>query len=82
MTKLESRLATAISQAFVQFFDHTPAQNLLALQPTRKEFAGTFTFVTFPFTKPLGQSPDQIGQAIGQHLKERVEPLRTHVLRP
>lgn len=71
MTKLESRLATAISQAFVQLFDHTPAQNLLALQPTRKEFAGTFTFVTFPFTKPLGQSPDQIGQAIGQHLKEQ-----------
>jgi arginyl-tRNA synthetase len=70
MTTLESRLTEAISQAFARVFDHTPAPNLLQLQPTRKEFAGTFTFVTFPFTKPLGKSPDQIGQALGQHLKE------------
>ncbi len=38
------------------------------LQPTRKDFDGTYTFVTFPLTKPLRQSPAQIGQAIGTWL--------------
>jgi arginyl-tRNA synthetase len=70
MTTLELRLTEAISHAFTEVFDHAPAPNLLQLQPTRKEFAGTFTFVTFPFTRALGKSPDQIGQALGQHLKE------------
>ena len=42
----------------------------LALQPTKKEFNGVYTFVTFPLTKALRQAPAQIGQAIGTWLLE------------
>ena len=44
-----------------------PAEQL-TLQPTRKDFAGSFTLVTFPFTKTLGKGPEQIGQALGEWL--------------
>ncbi|GAB3022510.1 arginine--tRNA ligase [Spirosoma pulveris] len=38
------------------------------LSPTKKEFEGQYTFVTFPYTKSLRQAPAQIGQAIGNWL--------------
>ncbi|AUD04781.1 arginine--tRNA ligase [Spirosoma pollinicola] len=40
------------------------------LSPTKKEFEGQYTFVTFPYTKVLRQAPAQIGQAIGNWLLE------------
>ena len=40
------------------------------LAPTKKEFEGQYTFVTFPLTKSLRQAPAQIGQAIGTWLVE------------
>ena len=40
----------------------------VTLQPTRKEFEGVYTFVTFSLTKTLRQPPAQIGQAIGTWL--------------
>lgn len=43
----------------------------VALQPTKKEFEGTYTFVTFPLTKPLRKSPADIGQDLGQFLLEK-----------
>ncbi|NNC84398.1 MAG: arginine--tRNA ligase [Flavobacteriales bacterium] len=39
-------------------------------QKTRKDFKGEMTLVTFPLTKALKKSPEQIGEDIGQHLKE------------
>lgn len=78
MTQLELRLTEAIGQALGQVYGHTPAPALLQLQPTRKEFAGTYTFVTFPLTKPLGKSPDQIGQALGGYLKEHTPEVQDY----
>lgn len=40
------------------------------LSPTKKEFEGQYTFVTFPYTKSLRQAPAQIGQTIGNWLVE------------
>ena len=40
----------------------------VTLQPTKKEFEGLYTFVTFPLTKSLRKSPADIGQSIGQFL--------------
>lgn len=41
----------------------------IALTPTRKEFAGDYTIVVFPFTKFVKKSPDTIGQELGEYLK-------------
>ncbi len=40
----------------------------LQLQKTRKEFVGDLTWVTFPFTKSLKKSPDQIALEVGEFL--------------
>ena len=41
------------------------------MQPTRKEFEGTHTFVVFPFLKASKKSPEATAIAIGDYLKSR-----------
>jgi len=72
MTSLETTLTTGISQGLQNLFGITADPSQLALQPTRKEFAGTYTFVTFPYTKAAGKSPDQIGQGLGEYLQTQL----------
>ena len=45
-------------------------EETILLQPTKKDFAGFYTFVTFPYTKSLRKSPVEIGTALGQFLRE------------
>ncbi|MCA8831185.1 arginine--tRNA ligase [Hymenobacter pini] len=68
MQHLEQDLKTALGAAIQQVFGTEVPATQLTLQPTRKEFAGSFTLVTFPFTKTLGKGPEQIGQALGEWL--------------
>ena len=48
----------------------------LGLQPTRKDFAGSFTLVTFPLTKVFGKGPEAIGQALGEWLTAHAPAVR------
>jgi len=66
--QLEQDLKTALGAAFQNVFGTEVPAAQLVLQPTRKDFAGSFTLVTFPFTKTLGKGPEQIGQAVGEWL--------------
>ena len=45
------------------------------LQPTRKEFEGQITIVTFPITKISRKSPEQTGVEIGEFLKSEVKEI-------
>ncbi len=45
------------------------------LQPTRKEFEGQVTIVTFPITKVSRKSPEQTGTEIGEFLKNEVKEI-------
>ena len=45
------------------------------LQPTRKEFEGQITIVTFPFTKISRKSPEQTGAEIGEFLRSEVKEI-------
>ncbi len=65
MQQLESSLKTALQAAAQAVFGVEIPAASLTLQPTRKEFAGSFTLVTFALTKVLGKGPEQIGQALG-----------------
>jgi len=47
----------------------------IGLQPTRKEFEGQITIVTFPFTKFSRKSPEQTGNDIGEFLKNEVKEI-------
>ncbi len=66
---LESILKLHIQKALVALYDIN--EENVFLQPTKKEFEGFYTFVTFPYTKLLRKSPIEIGQSIGQYLKEK-----------
>ncbi|WP_345125766.1 arginine--tRNA ligase [Hymenobacter antarcticus] len=67
--QLENSLKTALQTAAQAVFGVEIPPASLTLQPTRKEFAGSFTLVTFPLTKAFGKGPEQIGQALGEWLK-------------
>jgi arginyl-tRNA synthetase len=45
------------------------------LQPTRKEFEGQVTIVTFPFVKFSRKSPEQTGNEIGAFLEKEAEEI-------
>ncbi len=70
---LEVTLKEGLSKAFKALFDHEVDPSSLALQPTRKEFEGTYTFVVFPFLKITKGNPEASGTQLGEWLKEHVE---------
>ncbi|MEJ8757466.1 arginine--tRNA ligase [Pontibacter sp. H259] len=74
--QLQATISKSISDALQALFTITVDAAQIALQPTRKEFAGSFTFVTFPFTKQAGKGPEQIGQALGEYLKENAAEIK------
>ncbi|HET9503591.1 MAG TPA: arginine--tRNA ligase [Hymenobacter sp.] len=69
MQQLEQTLKTALQAAAQAVFNQQIPAASLVLQPTRKDFAGSFTLVTFPLTKAFGKGAEQLGQALGEWLK-------------
>ena len=65
---IQEEVSSAIQRAVVALYGQEIDD--VVLQPTKKEFEGTYTFVTFPLTKALRQAPAQIGQTIGTWLIE------------
>jgi len=64
---IEQQLKSDISLALKSLFDD---DSEVVIQPTRKDFDGTYTFVVFPLVKKLRKSPVEIGKTIGAHLAE------------
>ena len=69
--KLEEDIKIHIKNAFKSIFEVELDSAQLFLQPTRKEFEGTHTFVVFPFLKISQKSPEATAVAIGDFLKSR-----------
>ncbi|MFD2935588.1 arginine--tRNA ligase [Spirosoma flavum] len=65
---IQSTIETDIVRCIAELYPVNPG--VVQLSPTKKEFEGQYTFVTFPYTKILRQAPAQIGQAIGTWLVE------------
>ena len=66
---LEITLREGIQAAIKSTFDSESPIDTITLQPTRKEFAGTYTFVTFPLTRLSKLSPEATGEKLGEYLK-------------
>ena len=45
----------------------------IQLQPTKKEFEGSYTFVTFPYGKETQKSPEIVGRMIGENVKANTQ---------
>lgn len=70
---LEQKIQKAISEAFAKLYNHEIGPDQVSLQPTRKEFEGSYTFVTFPFLKVTKGKPEDAGAQIGGWLKENTD---------
>lgn len=71
MINLQHSIKEAISSAFLDLFDYQLQIDQIQIQPTRKDFEGTYTFVMFPFLRITKKSPEQSGELIGDYLKEK-----------
>ncbi|NMM50233.1 arginine--tRNA ligase [Marinigracilibium pacificum] len=72
---LEGKIIDHIKDAFKKEFDHEITEDI-SLQPTRKEFEGTYTFVVFPFLRVTKKGPEQSGAVIGEYLKENCDVVK------
>jgi len=66
--QIESLIKTSLQSALREIYN--VEEQVIALQPTKKDFEGFYTFVTFPYTKSLRKPPVEIGNALGQYLME------------
>ena len=72
---IEKQVKNAITQVYKITLDH------VEFQPTRKDFEGDITLVTFPMLRQIKTNPVQLGQAIGDYLVEKVpEVVRFNVV--
>ena len=68
MFDLVSQLREDIKKAFKACFKLE--LDVISLQPTRKEFAGQYTIVMFPYLKSTQKGPEESGEMIGASLQE------------
>lgn len=69
---IQETIASGIQKAFKVCFSHEIPLREISLAPTRKEFAGTYTFVFFSYLKISKLSPEATGTALGVYLKENL----------
>ncbi|MBO3698209.1 arginine--tRNA ligase [Roseivirga sp. E12] len=65
---MEEQIKQGVSDALKALYSHDVAADEIGLQPTRKEFEGTYTFVTFPFARFSKKNPEETGNEIGAYL--------------
>jgi arginyl-tRNA synthetase len=70
---LEPKIQEALGKAFASLYDHDLPSDQISLQPTRKEFEGTYTFVVFPYLKVTKGKPEDSGSQIGGWLKKNTD---------
>jgi arginyl-tRNA synthetase len=65
----EFLLKESIAKGLEKEFSISVAPESILLEPTRKDFEGSLTFVVFPYIKQAKLSPEQIGARIGEFCK-------------
>ncbi len=66
---LEETVKKELKSAFKNVFDYTLQDKELALLPTRKEFEGDYTFVTFPVARYAKKNPQETASLLGESIK-------------
>lgn len=75
---IPNSLKKAIQSAFQALFETTLSLDEINLQPTRKGFQGTYTFVTFPFSRISKKKPDETATILGDYLVANEEMVRDY----
>jgi arginyl-tRNA synthetase len=66
---IETLLQQGIGQALDNLYSISVEPSQVQLQGTKKEFAGDFTLVVFPFVKQARKAPEAVANEIGVQLK-------------
>lgn len=64
-----NKLKIVISEAINNLTGHEVELDKLTISPTRKEFEGDYTLLVFPLTRFFGKKPEEVGEMIGEELK-------------
>lgn len=70
---ISEHIQAGVAAALNKLYELNVEPESIIVQPTRKEFEGDYTAVLFPFVKQLRQSPDELGNTIGEFLKQNDE---------
>ena len=65
-----NEIKNGVADALLNRYKIKIDQEQISLQPTRKDFEGDITLVTFNLAKVAAVSPEQIGNEIGEFLTE------------
>ena len=66
--QIEKIVAQACVKAIESLYGTSVEESAVNIAPTRKEFEGNYTVVTFPFTRFSKKSPEETGKEIGEWL--------------
>ncbi len=70
---LDELVKKEIGAAFLKLFGYKLDSKALNLLPTRKEFQGDYTFVTFPVARYAKKNPDETATLLGEVVKNSSE---------
>ena len=73
---IQKAIEQQVKIALSEVYGITP--EVLEFQPTRKDFEGDLTLVTFPFLKQARTNPVQLGTTIGDNLVENIEEVEKY----
>jgi len=69
---IENYLAAMCAEGVKTLFDAEVSPSDIQVQPTRKDFDGELTIVTFPLVRFAKKSPEETGSALGEYLQSRM----------
>jgi len=72
---IEARISAKVQKALLRLYDTEISSDKIQIQRTRKDFAGDFTVVVFPFLRYSKLPPEQTGEEIGNFLKDKVDEI-------
>jgi len=72
---MEAQIKEAIAAGLKSLYDQDVNAETIQLQPTRKEFRGTYTFITFPYARFSKKSPEETGNDLGAYLVDHAEAI-------
>src|SRR5690606_6958435 len=69
---IQSQIIEFTRAAVTELYAAELPGNQITIQETRKEFAGSFTLVTFPIVRFSKKSPEETGRELGEFLKSKI----------
>lgn len=69
---IEQQLISGIQNAFKDLYEVAELPATPALEPTKKEFTGDYTFVVFPYLKLSKKNPEQTANDLGEYLTKNL----------